>query len=322
MGGISVADFERRCVHHYICVRILASNSTPEIDYGLFRPSNVCQACFYCGQVCYNFRPRSVDNNQSESGIWCDQCHVHKRPSCSKVNYEKVSKGQVPLAHLWLLERSHVVPELEIPKWIGIGVEPNHIPPVLPTFCNGNITNWGTFKSTSTSRFIGFMVSSVRGRQARDLSTSLGTAPVGDNHEDNNSSLPVWLSCRFARAGVRRNFDELESDVESNNISQDQEYQFASDESDYQWNIDELLPIASIRSPSPQTRNQVRGNTPPSPQVPIDVGEIPQSNVSSPSQVPSPSYLPNNPNPPSQDLPPFVVLSSQVINQDNGGDHL
>ncbi|KAG2226884.1 hypothetical protein INT45_010163 [Circinella minor] len=59
--------------------------------------------------------------------------------------------------------------------------------------------------------------------------------------------------------------------------------------------------------------------TPPSPQVPIDVGEILQSNITSPSEVPSPSFPPNNLNPPSQDLSSFVVPLSQVINQDTDG---
>ena len=334
-GGISVEEFERRCVQRYTCVRVLASTLTPEIDYGLFRPSNVCQACFCRGRVCYNFRPRSADN----SGVWCDQCRVHKRPGCSKVNYEKVSKGQVPLAHLWLLKRSHIVSELEIPEWylvrvldsrenkkpmarvcnlnelrIGVEVESNHIPPVLPSFRYGKITNYGTFGSSSADIPMGFMISTLDDGQTQ----------VSDNNEDNESSAPIRRSRRLARAGVRRRFveseeenDELESDVGGNEGQE--EDQIGSGESDYQWHIEDLPPVDTIRSPSPRTRNQVRGDTPPAPLVPISVGEIPQSNFSSLSQESGQSLPPINSTPPSQELPPFVMPLNQVTNQDQEG---
>ncbi|KAG2217451.1 hypothetical protein INT45_009650 [Circinella minor] len=250
---------------------------------------------------------------------------------CSRVTYHEATKGQIPLAHLWLLERSHVVAEIQIPEWylvlalksrqnkkpmirvcnlnelrIGLEIEPNQFPPVLPTFRNGNITNYGTFKS-STSSPTSVVVSSVDIPVLQDSSARLGSTQAGNNHEDSGSLVPVWRSNRLASTGIHYQYDELESDV-----SPDQEYQFGSDESDYQWNIDELPPVASIRSPSPLTREQVRGETPPSPQVPITIGEMPESVDSSPSQVPSPSFPPTNPNPLSQDLPPFVIPLSQI----------
>ncbi|KAG2214178.1 hypothetical protein INT45_000314 [Circinella minor] len=334
--GISVADFERRCVDLGTCVRVPANTLAPEIDYGFFRPSNVCQSCFCRGRICYNFRPRSL-NNRSSEGVWCDQCRVHKRPGCSRVTYHEATKGQIPLAHLWLLERSHVVAEIQIPEWylvlvlesrqnkkpmirvcnlnelrIGLEIEPNQFPPVLPTFRNGNITNYGTFKS-STSSPTGVVVSSVDIPVLQGSSAGLGSTQTGNNHEDSGSLVPVRRSNRLASTGIHYQYDELEEEDDEleSNVSPDQEYQFGSDESDYQWNIDELPPIASIRSPSPLTREQVRGETPPSPQVPITIGEMPESVDSSPSQVPGPSFPPTNPNPPSQDLPPFVIPLSQ-----------
>ncbi|KAI7856695.1 hypothetical protein BDC45DRAFT_580818 [Circinella umbellata] len=287
-GGISMEEFERRCVQRYTYVHILASTLTPETGYGLFRLSNVCQVCFCYGQVCYNFRPHSAGNGQSKSGVWCDQCYVYKRPSCSKVNYEKVSRGQVPLAHLWLLEQSHAVSKLEIPEWylvqildsrenkkpvaqvcnlnksrIGIEVESSHILPVLPSFRNGKIMNYGTFNSSSTCTPMGFMVSTLHNGQTQDSSTSLETiAQVSDSNEDGESSVPICHSCKLTRAGVRCCFVELEEEDDEleNNIGgnkSQEEDQINSGESDYQWHIEDLLPVDSIRSPSPYTRNQV-----------------------------------------------------------------
>ncbi|KAI7846838.1 hypothetical protein BDC45DRAFT_576550 [Circinella umbellata] len=233
-GRISVEDFERCCVQRFTYVHVLASTLTPEIDYGLFCPRNVCQACFCCGRVCYNFRPHSADN----SGVWCDQCRVHKRPGCSKVNYEKV------ICNLNELR-------------IGVEVESNYIPPVLPSFRYGKITNYGTFGSSSADIPMGFMVSTLDDGQTQ----------VSDNNEDNESSAPIRRSYRLARAGVRRRFVE----------SEEEDHELESD-------VGDLPPVDTIRSPSPHTRNQVRGDTPPAPLVPISVGEIPQSNFSSLSQ--------------------------------------
>ncbi|KAI7851401.1 hypothetical protein BDC45DRAFT_571902 [Circinella umbellata] len=142
-------------------------------------------ACVYINKSQFEHLEHWVSNNgHSESSVLYDQCYVHKRPSCSKVNYEKVTKGQVPLAHLWLLERSHIVSELEILEW--------HLVQILDSREN-----------------------------KKPMAQTM--AQVSDNNEDGESSVPICRSHRLAYTSERRHFvkleeedDELESNIGGN----------------------------------------------------------------------------------------------------------
>ena len=324
-GSLTITDFERHCVGLNTCIKIRSNKLTPEVDYQDRCPCNVCQRCFCLNRVCYNFRPVIVDGKTMD-GNWCDQCRLNKRSGCSNLSYHESGSGQVPMSHTWLLARSSDVPVLVFPSWylvkvlrsrrsgtpmakvcsldelrIGRKISPNHIPPILPVFMRGEIVNYGTFRPTASgsgSTRVGILAPSGPSSE-----TSLESTQVGSSQEASGSL--VRRSRRLAGNVALATYTELETEAEENNSnsidSQDEEYPFGSEYSDYQWNATPVSHGTIDAMGTPDSRLFLESVIP-SPLVSPPIRPSDQESVSSPSLPSSGSSDNNNSNVRDYDL--------------------
>ncbi|KAI8136483.1 hypothetical protein BJV82DRAFT_584497 [Fennellomyces sp. T-0311] len=112
--GLPAVQFRRECVGR-TCVTVPVANMAIEVEYGINRPSNVCQCCYCLGQVCFNFSPR---NDNGEPSHPCDQCRLNKSPGCATLRYHEATQGAISNANRVRVQRvlAGVAP-IQYPQW-------------------------------------------------------------------------------------------------------------------------------------------------------------------------------------------------------------